>query len=48
MGKVESVVKLANGKAAEVHWVYLVRRVTVTEHDGFLGCFVAQVRCVMV
>ena len=29
----KSVVKLANGKATEVRRVYLVRGVTVTEHD---------------
>ena len=30
----KSVVKLANDKATEVCWVYLVCGVTVTEHDG--------------
>ena len=30
----KSAVKLANGKAREVRRVYLVRSVTVTEHDG--------------
>ena len=30
----KSTVKLANGKATEVHRVYLERGVTVTEHDG--------------
>ena len=33
-GKVESAVKLANGKAAEVCRVYLEHSVTVTERDS--------------
>ena len=33
-GKVESAVKLVNGKAAEVGRVYLVRSVTVAEGNG--------------
>ena len=46
-GKVKSAVKLTNGKATEVCWVYLVRGVTVTERDGSSWVFVAQTRGVM-
>ena len=33
MGKVESAIKLANGKDREVIWIYLVHGVTGTDHD---------------
>ena len=42
MSKVESAVKLAIGKAAEVCQVYLVHRVTVTECDGSSWVFYSQ------
>ena len=40
--KVESAVNMAIGKAAEVHRVYLVRRVTVMERDGSSWVFCSQ------
>ena len=45
--KVESAVKLANGKAAEVLLVYLVRGVRVTECNDFCWVFLVKTRVVI-
>ena len=47
VGKVGSAVMLANGKATEVRRVYLVRGVTVTEHDGSSWVFCSPTRGVI-